>query len=157
MTVSTDRRIRNEKIRAIRVALNMSQTEFATAIRAAGNESGDRNGCTKRLVQKWEAGEHAVCKPHYRRALQRVKQVPYSDLGFRDSASAVINPGRRSCAVSIHAGSDIRRAPPARDSSPQSTTRRSAIHHRARPGHSASTTSAAPHYRRHPSNDGEVP
>src|SRR5581483_5813996 len=88
MTATTDRRIRNETLTTVRLAMNKSQTEFAKAIREAGDKLGDRNACTKRLVQKWESGEHAVCKPHYRRALQSVTRIRYSELGFADSVDA---------------------------------------------------------------------
>lgn len=86
MTVSADRRIRNETLVTVRLAMNMSQTEFARAIRDAGDKLGDRNACTKRLVQKWESGEHTVCRPHYRRALESATRMHYSELGFADSA-----------------------------------------------------------------------
>ena len=88
MTVSADRRIRNETLVTVRLAMNMSQSEFAKAIRDAGDKLSDRNTCTKRLVQKWESGEHTVCRPHYRRALESATRMHYSELGFADSANA---------------------------------------------------------------------
>ncbi|HEV3169353.1 MAG TPA: hypothetical protein VGZ32_03405 [Actinocrinis sp.] len=69
----------------------MSQSEFAAAIRHAGDALGEPNTANKRLVQKWESGEHAHCRPHYRRALQSVTRMPFDQLGFRlagDDASA---------------------------------------------------------------------
>lgn len=80
-----DRRNRNSYLKAVRLALNMSQVEFATAIRHAGDALGTPNSCSKRLVQKWESGEHAICRPSYRRALESVTHKPYAELGFSDS------------------------------------------------------------------------
>jgi hypothetical protein len=79
----------------------MSQSEFATAIRHAGQALGEPNTANKRLVQKWESGEHAVCRPNYRRALQSVTRTPYGQLGFSGSpeppgtVSAVVVPAPR--------------------------------------------------------------
>ena len=41
------------------------------------------NHCTKRLVQKWESGEHAACRPDYLRVLQAVTGLSARELGFR--------------------------------------------------------------------------
>lgn len=62
----------------------MSQSDFARAIHHAGDALGEPNGCTKRLVQKWESGEHTVCRPHYRKALEQVTRRAYNQLGFAD-------------------------------------------------------------------------
>ena len=68
----------------------MSQSEFAAAIRHAGDALGEPNTANKRLVQKWESGEHTVCRPNYRRALQSVTRMPYEQLGFRGAPSAPV-------------------------------------------------------------------
>jgi len=44
---------------------------------------GVPNHCTKRLVQKWETGEHAACRPDYLRVLQAVTGLSARELGFR--------------------------------------------------------------------------
>lgn len=88
MTEHLNRRTPNEKLKAIRLTLNMSQTEFATAVRHAGDALGEPNACSKRLVQKWESGEHIICRPNYRRALQKVAGTRYTELGFTDSINA---------------------------------------------------------------------
>lgn len=59
------RRLR--KIRADR--LKLSQSQFATEIREAGRVLDVPNRCTKRLVQKWENGVHAMPSPDYQLAL----------------------------------------------------------------------------------------
>lgn len=82
----------NQTLRAVRLALQMSQGEFAAAIRHAGDALGEPNQATKRLVQKWEAGEHAVCRPLYRRALQSVTRMPYDQLGFQSAPGAAPGP-----------------------------------------------------------------
>ena len=61
----------------------LSQAQFADAVRAAGNAMGVPNHCTKRLVQKWETGEHAACRPDYLRVLQAVMGLSARELGFQ--------------------------------------------------------------------------
>jgi transcriptional regulator with XRE-family HTH domain len=73
----------NLELRRARQAMRLSQAQFADAIRAAGNAMGVENHCTKRLVQKWETGEHAACRPDYLRVLQAVTGLSARELGFR--------------------------------------------------------------------------
>ena len=76
--------------------MRLSQAQFAEAIRAAGNAIGAPNHCTKRLVQKWESGEHAACRPDYLRVLQAVTGLSVRELGFQllpDQSGATIGPG----------------------------------------------------------------
>jgi len=63
--------------------MRLSQAQFAEAVRAAGNAIGAPNHCTKRLVQKWETGEHAACRNDYLRVLQAVTGLSVRELGFR--------------------------------------------------------------------------
>src|SRR5580658_3071605 len=63
--------------------MRLSQAQFAEAVRAAGNAMGAPNHCTKRLVQKWETGEHSACRPDYLRVLQAVTGLSARELGFR--------------------------------------------------------------------------
>jgi len=63
--------------------MRLSQAQFAEAVRAAGNAMGVPNHCTKRLVQKWETGEHAACRNDYLRVLQAVTGRSVGELGFR--------------------------------------------------------------------------
>jgi len=73
----------NETLRAVRQSLLMSQGEFALAIRAAGQRAGEPNDCSKRLVQRWEAG-YVTGMPRgaYARALEAVTGQPIENLGF---------------------------------------------------------------------------
>lgn len=82
MTTRTSPRSRNLELRRARHALRLSQAEFAEALRAAGNAVGEPNGCTKRLIQKWENGEHTNCRPSYRKVLEVVTGLPADELGF---------------------------------------------------------------------------
>ena len=68
------------QLRAVRADLGLSQREFAEVIKKAGAAIGEVNGCTKRLVQKWETGEHRMVRAHYRRALEHVTGLPFSAL-----------------------------------------------------------------------------
>jgi hypothetical protein len=77
--------------------MQLSQAQFAEAVRAAGNAMGVPNHCTKRLVQKWETGEHSACRPDYLRVLQAVTGLSARELGFRVlydlSGESIIEPG----------------------------------------------------------------
>jgi hypothetical protein len=97
VNISTTGRVPNLTLRAARLKLRMSQSELASAVRHAGATLGEPNDCTKRLVQKWESGEHAVCRPNYRRALQEVTRTPYEQLGFAGGAGLPLPglPGQR--------------------------------------------------------------
>ncbi len=77
----------NHALRAVRIAMRLSQNEFAGLIRRAGDDLGEPNGCTARLVQKWESGTYATCRANYRRALQEATGRPYGQLGFKDEWS----------------------------------------------------------------------
>src|SRR5882757_3923706 len=73
----------NETLRAVRKGLLMSQGEFALAIRAAGQRAGEPNDCSKRLVQRWEAGYvTGIPRGAYARALEAVTGQPIENLGF---------------------------------------------------------------------------
>jgi hypothetical protein len=75
----------------MRQSLLMSQGEFALAIRAAGQRAGEPNDCTKRLVQRWEAGYvTGVPRGNYARALAAVTGQPIENLGFKGT-----DPARR--------------------------------------------------------------
>src|SRR5215472_3477729 len=89
MSESAERREPNETLRAVRQGLLMSQGEFALAIRAAGQRAGEPNDCTKRLVQRWEAGYvTGVPRGNYARALEAVTGQPIENLGFMATGPA---------------------------------------------------------------------
>jgi hypothetical protein len=73
----------NLALRCARQSMRLSQAQFAEAIRAAGDAMGARNRCAKRLVQKWEGGEHGACRPDYLRVLQAVTGLSARELGFQ--------------------------------------------------------------------------
>jgi hypothetical protein len=70
--------------------LQMSQSEFASAIRQAGTALGEPNTCNKRLIQKWESGEHSDCRSNYKRALMMVTRTPFEQLGFACARQASV-------------------------------------------------------------------
>ncbi|MFE2868230.1 XRE family transcriptional regulator [Embleya sp. NPDC059259] len=72
----------NSTLRAVRMGLLLSQDDMARAVRNAGERSGEPNGCSKRHVQRWEAGAVAAPRPIYARALESVTGLPISALGF---------------------------------------------------------------------------
>ena len=82
MTTRPLPRTPNLALRRARQSMRLSQAQLADAIRAAGNALGVPNRCTKRLVQKWETGEHAACRPDYLRVLQAVTGLSAHELGF---------------------------------------------------------------------------
>lgn len=83
MTSTPQPRARNLVLRRARQSMRLSQAEFAQAVRAAGDAIGKPNRCTKRLVQKWENGEHTGCRPEYLTVLQAVTGLPARELGFQ--------------------------------------------------------------------------
>lgn len=100
----------NLALRRARQAMLMSQSEFASAIRAAGTAQGLPNGCTKRLVQKWETGEHAGCRADYLIVLQTVTGLSAHELGFStqepDTEPEVASPGTENPHVAADSAMD---------------------------------------------------
>ena len=72
----------NTALRQARLALRLSQDEMAVAIRDAGQRLGTPNGCSKRLVQRWEAGEVTLPRAIYIRALEYVTGKPVDTLAW---------------------------------------------------------------------------
>lgn len=72
----------NDVLRAVRIGLRLSQDDFAKAIRRAGEELGEPNEASKRLVQRWESGTSKTPRGVYSRALERVTGRPVEALGF---------------------------------------------------------------------------
>ncbi|MFG2645827.1 helix-turn-helix domain-containing protein [Streptomyces sp. NPDC048370] len=72
----------NDVLRAVRIGLRMSQDDLAKALRAAGEELGEPNEASKRLVQRWESGISRAPRPVYARALEHVTGRPVEALGF---------------------------------------------------------------------------
>jgi len=76
----------NTALRQARRALRLSQDEMAVAIRDAGQRLGTPNGCSKRLVQRWEAGQVLLPRAVYVRALEYVTGKSVASLGFDTAA-----------------------------------------------------------------------
>lgn len=72
----------NVALREARRRAHLSQTELAARIREAGFSAGDANGCTVRMVQRWESGQTRRPHPRYLLALESVLGQPAESLGF---------------------------------------------------------------------------
>ncbi|ATL28593.1 helix-turn-helix domain-containing protein [Streptomyces formicae] len=72
----------NDTLRAVRIGMRMSQEDLARALRRAGEETGEANEASKRLVQRWEAGVSRSPRGVYVRALERVTGRSIEELGF---------------------------------------------------------------------------
>ncbi|WP_052867097.1 helix-turn-helix domain-containing protein [Streptomyces niger] len=80
--MTTAVQVPNDALRAVRIGLRMSQEDLAKALRRVGEELGEPNEASKRLVQRWEAGVSRSPRPVYARALEQVTGRPIEALGF---------------------------------------------------------------------------
>lgn len=71
----------NARLRAVRLAMHMSQAELARIVREAGARAGEPNTCSAKAVQRWEQG--AEPRGIYLRALELATGQPAENLGFR--------------------------------------------------------------------------
>ena len=67
-------------LRQWRMKKRLSQSELADLIQRFGASIGEHNACTKRLVQKWESGEHATVNANYVRLLNKLTGIPTETL-----------------------------------------------------------------------------
>lgn len=67
-------------VRRWREDAQLSQSGFARMIQEYGRAMGEPNRCTKRLVQKWESGEHRAVRPNYAVALNKLTGLPITVL-----------------------------------------------------------------------------
>jgi len=72
----------NTALREARRRAHLSQTDLARRIREAGFLSGDANGCTREMVQRWESGKTRRPQARYLLALENVLGQPAESLGF---------------------------------------------------------------------------
>ncbi|MFE9392147.1 helix-turn-helix domain-containing protein [Streptomyces sp. NPDC006784] len=80
--MTTAEQVPNDTLRAVRIALRLSQDDLARELRRAGEAAGEPNDANKRLVQRWESGISRSPRPVYARALQLVTGRPVEALGF---------------------------------------------------------------------------
>lgn len=97
-------RVPNLTLREIRKKLRLSQDEFAAAVRKAGEQLGEPNDCNKRLVQRWESGEHQSCRPVYRRALEKATGRRFEELGFAEPKPVTVDRRALLAAGAVAAG-----------------------------------------------------
>lgn len=74
----------NAALRAARMRAHLSQTDLARRIQEIGFLTGDTNGCTREMVQRWESGRTRRPQPRYLLALENVLGQPATNLGFAD-------------------------------------------------------------------------
>ena len=72
----------NTALREARRRAHLSQSDLARRIREAGYLSGDTNGCTREMVQRWESGKVRRPQARYLLALENVLGQPAENLGF---------------------------------------------------------------------------
>jgi transcriptional regulator with XRE-family HTH domain len=72
----------NLAFRDARTRAHLSQEDLARRIREAGFQSGDPNGCTRAMVQRWESGRTRRPQGRYLLALESVLGQPATTLGF---------------------------------------------------------------------------
>jgi transcriptional regulator with XRE-family HTH domain len=72
----------NTALREARRRAHLSQSDLARRIREAGYLSGDTNGCTREMVQRWESGRVRRPQARYLLALENVLGQPAENLGF---------------------------------------------------------------------------
>jgi transcriptional regulator with XRE-family HTH domain len=96
----TPPRLDGERLRRIRERMNLTQEELAVLIRHEGKKVGEPNACNRRLIQKWESGNHATVRPNYKRALMIVTGLPFSSFCFTPAAPGMSStPGVTSIAT----------------------------------------------------------
>src|ERR1700728_1375813 len=75
--------------------LRLSQDELARAVRDAGERSGEPNDCSKRQIQRWEAGLVAAPRAVYVRALEMATGRPIATLGLPGAAERYVATRRQ--------------------------------------------------------------
>jgi transcriptional regulator with XRE-family HTH domain len=79
----------------VRKGLGLSQQGYADTLRAIGLDLGEPNGCTKRLVQKWEREQHRMPSEQYRRAIEAVTGAPFEQFCESIADGDVCDAARR--------------------------------------------------------------
>jgi transcriptional regulator with XRE-family HTH domain len=98
-----------DRVREARERLGLSQSAFAEEINVVLRQSGREARCNKRLVQKWESGEHAVPVPRYQKALAQVTRRPFTLLCQEQAAGGVSPTARELDEISTEPGFLIQR------------------------------------------------
>jgi transcriptional regulator with XRE-family HTH domain len=72
----------NTALAEARRVVGLSQYDLAREIRRDGWLRGDPNGCTRKMVYRWESGTTRRPQPRYVRCLENVLGQPAANLGF---------------------------------------------------------------------------
>ena len=87
----------NVALREARIRAHLSQDQLAGLIREAGfrfGHLGNTNGCSVRMVQRWESGETRRPHARYLLALEAVLGQPAENLGFDADVRHGMDRGR---------------------------------------------------------------
>lgn len=101
--------LNSARLREARERLGLSQSAFAEEINAVLKRSGQEARCTKRLVQKWESGEHEVPVLRYQKVLAVVTGRPFALLCQDRTAGGVPSVARELDEIATELGVLIRR------------------------------------------------
>jgi hypothetical protein len=74
----------NLALKQARERANLSQTGLAVRIQEWGFTTGEPNGCSRNMVQRWESGQTRCPQGRYLLALEAVLGQPAASLGFAD-------------------------------------------------------------------------
>jgi hypothetical protein len=74
----------NLALKQAREKANLSQTGLAVRIQEWGFTTGEPNGCSRNMVQRWESGQTRCPQGRYLLALEAVLGQPAASLGFAD-------------------------------------------------------------------------
>jgi transcriptional regulator with XRE-family HTH domain len=74
----------NLALKQARDRANLSQTGLAVRIQEWGFTTGEPNGCSRNMVQRWESGQTRCPQGRYLLALEAVLGQPAASLGFAD-------------------------------------------------------------------------
>ena len=88
-------RLVGARLRAVRLSFKLTQQGFADTVKAVGFDIGEPNRCSKRLVQKWEAGMHKMLSAPYQHAIERLTGEPFAYLCAPNPPKDVTDAARR--------------------------------------------------------------
>ncbi|KWX01624.1 helix-turn-helix transcriptional regulator [Carbonactinospora thermoautotrophica] len=74
--------VANRTLRSLRERRNLTQQEFAEAIRKKAADMGLNLGCDEKRVSRWERGEVTWPSAAYRRVLMALLEMPVEEMGF---------------------------------------------------------------------------
>ncbi len=102
--------VANRTLRLLRERRNLTQQEFAEAIRKKASDMGLNLGCDEKRVSRWERGEVTWPSAAYRRVLMALLEMPVEEMGFippwQETAAQGRSNGTLEAAVDAEGGDD---------------------------------------------------